>query len=231
MPTCARRVMEFDALNQTSRTRRCEQDCVHLSLGWRPGETPTRQQMEEAARDALKTLGMENAKAHLRRPQRRGIRPRSYRRLEDQSRDRPRLRPRAQQAARFPIWARDYEREHGGVVSLRRQDANELRAAIRDPRRRRRARGDDEAAIDLHAEPAASRARKRNHPAWPARRRPAGDERLLARFESAVLAHPELVRLSTTPDGEITRYTTRTVLRSRVACVARGRRDWQARAA
>ena len=40
----------------------------------------------------------------------------------------------------------------------------------------------------------------------------ADDERLLARFESAVLAHPELVRLSNTPDGEITRYTTRTVL-------------------
>ena len=37
----ARRVMEFDALNQKSRTRRCEQDCVHLSLAWRPGETPT----------------------------------------------------------------------------------------------------------------------------------------------------------------------------------------------
>src|SRR5947208_3617227 len=26
----ARRVMEFDALNQASRTRQCEQDCVHL---------------------------------------------------------------------------------------------------------------------------------------------------------------------------------------------------------
>ena len=59
----ARRVMEFDALNQKSRTRRCEQDCVHLSLAWRPGEAPTRQQMEEAARAALKALGMENAKA------------------------------------------------------------------------------------------------------------------------------------------------------------------------
>ena len=55
--------MEFDALNQKSRTRRCEQDCVHLSLAWRPGETPSRQQMEEAARSALKALGMENAKA------------------------------------------------------------------------------------------------------------------------------------------------------------------------
>jgi hypothetical protein len=28
----ARRIMEFDAQNQASRTRRCELDCVHLSL-------------------------------------------------------------------------------------------------------------------------------------------------------------------------------------------------------
>src|SRR3954453_4621950 len=36
----ARRVMEFDALNQSSRTRVCEQDCVHLSLDCGGGETP-----------------------------------------------------------------------------------------------------------------------------------------------------------------------------------------------
>jgi hypothetical protein len=59
----ARRIMEFDALNQASRTRQCEKDCVHLSLAWRPGETPSREQMETAAKDALKSLGMENAKA------------------------------------------------------------------------------------------------------------------------------------------------------------------------
>ena len=38
------------------------------------------------------------------------------------------------------------------------------------------------------------------------------DERLLARFHSAVLARPELVRLSNTPDGPTVRYTTRNVL-------------------
>jgi hypothetical protein len=56
----ARRIMEFDALNQKEQA---QQDCMHLSLSWRPGEKPTREQMEEAARDALKTLGMGNAKA------------------------------------------------------------------------------------------------------------------------------------------------------------------------
>ena len=33
----ARRIMEFDALNQASKTKPCEKDCVHLSIGWRPG--------------------------------------------------------------------------------------------------------------------------------------------------------------------------------------------------
>ena len=36
---------------------------MHLSLAWRPGEKPTREQMEEAARGALDALGMGNAKA------------------------------------------------------------------------------------------------------------------------------------------------------------------------
>jgi Relaxase/Mobilisation nuclease domain len=59
----ARRVMEFDALNQGSQTRKCELDCVHLSLGWRPGENPERGEMEAAACGALESLGMGNAKA------------------------------------------------------------------------------------------------------------------------------------------------------------------------
>jgi len=59
----ARRLMEFDALNQTSPTKQCEQDCVHLSLSWARGETPSREQMEASARGALDALGMSNAKA------------------------------------------------------------------------------------------------------------------------------------------------------------------------
>jgi hypothetical protein len=41
----ARRIKEFDALNQASRTRPCVKDCVHLSLNWRPGEKPTQAQI------------------------------------------------------------------------------------------------------------------------------------------------------------------------------------------
>jgi Ti-type conjugative transfer relaxase TraA len=59
----ARRIMEFMAQHQSSRTRRCEDDVMHLSLSWHPTEQPTREQMEEAARDALKALGMEEARA------------------------------------------------------------------------------------------------------------------------------------------------------------------------
>ena len=59
----ARRMMEFAAANQTSRTKRCEKDALHMSLSWHPDERPTQEQMEEAARNALKALGMENARA------------------------------------------------------------------------------------------------------------------------------------------------------------------------
>ena len=59
----ARRIMEFDALNQGSRTKPCVNDAVHLSLSWRPGENPTRAQMETTALAALDAIGMANAKA------------------------------------------------------------------------------------------------------------------------------------------------------------------------
>ena len=52
----ARRVMEFDALNQGSPTKQCLKDCVHLSLAWTRGETPSRAEMEEAAHQALDAL-------------------------------------------------------------------------------------------------------------------------------------------------------------------------------
>jgi hypothetical protein len=59
----ARRMMEFAAFNQGSRTLKCEFDCVHFSLGWQPDETPERGELETAARGALEVLGMGNAKA------------------------------------------------------------------------------------------------------------------------------------------------------------------------
>jgi hypothetical protein len=58
----ARKVMEFDALHQGSKTRPCELPCVDLALDW-PALRPTRNEMDEAGRDALAALGMGNAKA------------------------------------------------------------------------------------------------------------------------------------------------------------------------
>jgi len=125
----ARRVMEFDALNQTSRTRLCEKDCVHLSLAWEPGATPTRKEMEEAAIGALDALGMKNAKAifvahndedyahvHIVASKLNPDTGRAY----DLKGDRITL----------SRWAEQYEREHGGIVCTRREGANELRDAI-----------------------------------------------------------------------------------------------------
>jgi Relaxase/Mobilisation nuclease domain len=56
----ARKIMEFAALNQHGK---CRLDCVHLSLSWRPGETPTREHMEEQVQSALAAIGMANARA------------------------------------------------------------------------------------------------------------------------------------------------------------------------
>ena len=56
--------MEFAALNQGSKTRQCEKDCVHLSLSWRRGrDAEPRGHGGDGARRARCTLGMKNAKA------------------------------------------------------------------------------------------------------------------------------------------------------------------------
>jgi hypothetical protein len=39
----ARRVMEFAAANQSSRTKRCDKDTLHMSPSWHPDELPTRE--------------------------------------------------------------------------------------------------------------------------------------------------------------------------------------------
>jgi hypothetical protein len=61
----ARRVMEFNGQpeNQRGRTKKCKLDNLHLSLSWEPGQNPSNAEMVEAARGALKALGMEGAQA------------------------------------------------------------------------------------------------------------------------------------------------------------------------
>jgi ATP-dependent exoDNAse (exonuclease V) alpha subunit len=61
----ARRMMEWNgkAENQASRGRKCEKDCLHVSLSWGDGQTPSRAEMLDAGQSFLKSLGMENAQA------------------------------------------------------------------------------------------------------------------------------------------------------------------------
>jgi hypothetical protein len=59
----ARRVMEWAAFTQSSKTKKCSEDCLHLMLAWDRDEHPRRLEMEEAAHSVLAHLGMENARA------------------------------------------------------------------------------------------------------------------------------------------------------------------------
>ena len=196
----ARRVMEFDALNQTSRTRRCEQDCVHLSLGWAPGEKPTQKEMEAAARDALKAIGMENARAlfvahndedyahvHIVASK---INP-----------DTGRAYDLAKSWRTLSSWAEEYEREHGGVINVRRQDANELRAAIKER--------DAEGVLDAMTKQRSTFTAKQLEQALGKEMRNPIER---AQFANQILGHAQTIHLADRPDGPVARYTSRTVL-------------------
>jgi Ti-type conjugative transfer relaxase TraA len=197
----ARRIMEFDALNQASRTRQCEKDCVHLSLGWRPGEQPTREQMEAAAHDALKAIGMGNAKALF-----------SSHNDEDYSHVHivaSKINPDTGRAydlkgnyLKLSRWAEQYERDHsGGIVCTRREEANRLRDAI--------ANRDAGAVLTLMTEQRSTFTGRDLDRALSKQIRGELDR---AQFTVAVLDHPEAVRLSDQAHGPMTRYSTRQVL-------------------
>lgn len=214
----ARRVMEFDALNQTSPTRICEKDCVHISLGWQPGATPTRAEMEEAAIGALDALGMKNAKAifvahndedyahvHIVASKLNPDTGRAY----DLKSDRLKL----------SAWAERYEREHGGIVCTRREDANELRAAID-----RRDAGD---VLEIMTKQRSTFTAKQLETALAKQIK---SELGRAQFANEILSHPDAVHLADRPSGPTTRYTTRSVLEAElhVLRAAGGLHDSQA---
>jgi Ti-type conjugative transfer relaxase TraA len=193
----ARREMEFDALNQRGQ---CRQDCMHLSLSWRPGEKPTREQMEEAAHGALDALGMGNAKALFV-----AHNDEDYSHVHIvASRIDPATGYRydlAKSWRTLSTWAERYEREHGGIVSTRRETQNELRDAI--------ARRDAGDVLEI-----LTKQRSTFTPAQleNALSKEIKDERERGRFSDAILDHPEAVHLSDRMGGPTTRYTTRTVL-------------------
>lgn len=189
----ARRIMEFAAANQTSRTKRCEKDALHLSLSWHPDEQPTRPQMEAAAAAALKSLGMENARAlfaahndtnhpHLHIVASR-INPETGRAFSDRD-----------DFIKINAWALEYEREAGVVRCARREavdprDPDKVLAALTTDRSTFGRRDLDR----LLAKSIISRAERKE-------------------LANAILARDEVIALRETADGPVTRYTTRTVL-------------------
>ena len=197
----ARRMMEFDALNQTSKTKQCEQDCVHLSLGWRPGEEPTRAQMEEAAHQALAAIGMGNARAlfvaHNDEP---------YAHMHIVA---SKINPDTGRAydlkgdwLKLSKWGEKYERDFsGGIVCTRREENNQMREAID--------RRDAGAVLDLMTQ---QRATFKGRDLERALSKQIKGEFTRAEFAEKILTHPDAVRLSDDANGPTTRYTTKAVL-------------------
>ena len=197
----ARRIMEFAAQNQASRTRPCEKDCVHLSLGWRPGEKPTIEQMEAAARDALKAMGMEHARALFAVHN-----DEAYAHIHIVA---SKINPATGRAydlkgnfLKLSRWAEEYERtQSGGIVCVGREEANELRDAI-DKR-------DAGAVLELITK---QRSTFTDRDLDSILRKQIKDTAERLPFAARILRHPEIVALSDEADGPITRYTTKTVL-------------------
>ena len=193
----ARRVMEFNALNQKGQYR---QDCVHLSLSWRPGEQPTREQMEEAAHGALDALGMGNARALFV-----AHNDEHYAHVHIvASRINPETGRGYDLAASWRTlsrWAEGYERENGGIVCTRREVANELRRAIaaRDP------------GLVLEAM-TRQRATFTGAQLENALAKEIRDPEARAAFSGEILGHAELVSLADRAGGPVTRYSTRTAI-------------------
>jgi len=208
----ARRVMEFDALNQGSKTKPCEYDCVHLSLSWTPSQKPSRAEMEEAAHDALKALGMGNAKALFV-----AHNDEDYHHLHIVA---SKINPETDRAydlaasyRKLSRWAEGYERAHGGIEHKARADMNELRDAIaaRDPG------AVLEAMTKQRATFTAAQLERAIRKEIPIARGSSLIEQFRveidrAEFGNAILSRAEVVRLADRPDGQVARYTTRAVI-------------------
>jgi Ti-type conjugative transfer relaxase TraA len=197
----ARRIMEFDAQNQSSRTRQCEMDCVHLAVCWRPGEEPTKEQMAAAAHDAMAAIGMGNARALFAAHNDEG-----YAHLHIVA---SKINPDTGRAydlkgnyLKLSRWAEAYEREHsGGIVCSRREEANQLRDAVE--------KRDASTIVELMTQQRAT-FRERDLDRVLFKQVKDSDER--GAFVKEILTRPEIVSLSDVKDGPVTRYTTKSVL-------------------
>ncbi len=197
----ARRMMEFTALNQKSRTKQCHQDCLSLSLAWRPSEEPTREQMEEAAHQALAALGMANARALFF-----AHNDEAYRHLHIVA---SKINPATGRAydlkgnfLKLSKWAQQYERDFsGGIICTRREENNQMREAV--------GRRDAGAVLELMTQ---QRATFKGSDLERALAQQIKGELERAQFAEKVLSHPDAVKLADEAAGRTTRYTSRAVL-------------------
>jgi len=189
----ARRLMEWAALNQASKTKKCVDDCVHLSLSWHEDEKPTRAEMEAAAHSVLARLGMANARAifvahndtdhaHLHLVISR-INPANGKAFANSF-----------DTEILSDWALQWELDHGGIRCEARRAKVEL-----DPDKvvqELMARRETFTLFDLNRQ--LSRA-------IPTR----GSRHV---YVSQVLARPDIVKLADPATGQVMRYTTRQTL-------------------
>ena len=198
----ARREMEFAALNQSSKTRKCDKDALHLVLSWRTGETPTREEMEQAAKEALAALGMENARAlfvahndtkhaHLHIIASR-INPETKRTFSD-----------SYSKKKLQAWALEWERAHGNVQCLNREKRSQFADAIE--------KRDAAAILELMTQRQSTFTEKELDRAL----RKEANAEVAADLKRQIISRPDIVPLYDRESGKkLDRFTTQTVRQS-----------------
>lgn len=118
---------------QSSAGRKAELPVYHLSLSWAPDETPGREEMVSTARDALKTLGLENHQALIVCH---NDEPHSHvhilvNRVNPETGVMNRL---SRSNIKLSAWALDYEKTQGRVRCAQRIESNRALARSQQPR-------------------------------------------------------------------------------------------------
>ena len=202
-----RRIMEGMASRQTSKTKSCKKDCLHLVLSWREGENPQRDEMERAAREALAAVGMEKARAIFV----------AHRDTENAhlhivaSRINPETGKAFSDSNSFPKWqkwALQWEREHGQIQCPEREKRSQLQAAIEEL--------NASAVLDLmthHQSTFTGKELDRQLYKY-------ANKRTAAEFKAKILAKADVIQLHDRESGQILdRYTTQGIRDAEVKAI------------
>lgn len=197
----ARRMMEWNGHpdNQGSKTRKCEIDCFHAMLNWEPGEKPDKAEQLDAANGFLKALGMENAQAVFV-----AHHDKDHHHLHIvASRIDPASGKTYSQKDDFSIaqaWGVQWDRAHG----IERESGLHSVAGMVERR-------DYDGLLDHFTKDRPTfLAPTVNH----AMRLGGLNDEQKAGFRAELMAHPSIVPLRDHAEGDVTRYTTRDILKS-----------------